>query len=152
MPPPDTPSRACPLLAVSSSAWPRSGYCRCRDLPRLLPLWPNDSWLENDVPENGLPRSQQPAKTSGCNGSAPQRLLGRLRRALRAERQRGIAGHWTYDLSRHAQLRNALDCEEALACRPAAETTGLMTCDMPEGRMPANCPTAHVRLKQIRNA
>jgi hypothetical protein len=27
-----------------------------------------------------------------------------LRRALRAERRRGIAGHWTYDLARHVEL------------------------------------------------
>ena len=32
------------------------------------------------------------------------RLLAVLRRALRAERNRGLTGHWTYDLSRHAQL------------------------------------------------
>jgi hypothetical protein len=33
-----------------------------------------------------------------------RRILAKLRRALRAERRRGIAGHWTYDLARHAEL------------------------------------------------
>jgi hypothetical protein len=33
-----------------------------------------------------------------------ERLLRRLRSALRAERRRGICGHWTYDLARHAEL------------------------------------------------
>jgi hypothetical protein len=31
-------------------------------------------------------------------------IIGKLRQALRAERRRGIAGHWTYDLARHAEL------------------------------------------------
>ena len=31
-------------------------------------------------------------------------MLAKLRRALRAERRRGVAGHWTYDLARHVEL------------------------------------------------
>lgn len=54
-------------------------------LPRLIALWPNE-----------VTDSRTPA---GMN-----RLLGRLRKALRAERQRGLAGHWSYDLARHAEL------------------------------------------------
>ncbi|CAN1725104.1 protein of unknown function [Hyphomicrobium sp. 1Nfss2.1] len=34
-----------------------------------------------------------------------------MRRALRLERQRGIAGHWAYDLARHAALLNAYRAE-----------------------------------------
>jgi hypothetical protein len=30
---------------------------------------------------------------------------------LRVERQRGIAGHWTYDLARHARLLRAYRAE-----------------------------------------
>lgn len=41
------------------------------------------------------------------------RLLGRLRRALRLERQRGIAGHWSYDLARHRRLLAAYRAEAA---------------------------------------
>jgi hypothetical protein len=39
------------------------------------------------------------------------RLLARLRRALRAERQKGIGGHWSYDLTRRAQLLRAYRAE-----------------------------------------
>jgi hypothetical protein len=39
------------------------------------------------------------------------RLPARMRRALRVERQRGIAGHWTYDLARHARLLRAYRAE-----------------------------------------
>jgi hypothetical protein len=36
--------------------------------------------------------------------AARESLLRRLRSALRAERRRGICGHWTYDLARHVEL------------------------------------------------
>jgi hypothetical protein len=44
-----------------------------------------------------------------------RRIIARLRRALREERRRGIAGHWTYDLARHAALHRALQAEMAIA-------------------------------------
>lgn len=72
-----------------------SGYERARDLPKLLPLW---EW------ELATPSEAEHA-----------RLLARLRRALRAERRRGLSGHWTYDLARHAQLLRAYRAEVA-AC------------------------------------
>jgi hypothetical protein len=50
----------------------------------VLPLWPHE--LDDDTPQ----------------GRA--RVLGKLGRLLRAERRRGLAGHWTYDLARHAEL------------------------------------------------
>jgi hypothetical protein len=53
-------------------------------LPRVLPLWPHE--VEDESPEGR------------------RRILAKLRRALRAERRRGIAGHWTYDLARHVEL------------------------------------------------
>jgi hypothetical protein len=42
---------------------------------------------------------------------AARALVARLARALRAERQRGRAGHWSYDLNRHIALAQALDAE-----------------------------------------
>lgn len=36
-----------------------------------------------------------------------QRILAKLRRALRAERRRALAGHWSYDLNRHLGLLSA---------------------------------------------
>jgi len=68
-----------------------AGYDRVRDLPRLLPLW---DW-----------------EIETLNEADHARLLARLRRALRAERQRGLGGHWTYDLARHAQLLRAYRAE-----------------------------------------
>lgn len=64
---------------------------RKRDLGRLLPLWPSE--------------------LDDTNLAGRLRLLSRLRAALRAERQRGIAGHWSYDLARHRALLNAYRAE-----------------------------------------
>jgi hypothetical protein len=66
-------------------------YDRKRDLPRLLPLWPSE--------------------LDAMDLAAHARLMARMRRALRAERQRGIGGHWAYDLARHAALLRAYRAE-----------------------------------------
>lgn len=44
------------------------------------------------------------------NASAGQRaaISARLARAVRRERQKGLAGHWSYDLNRHIALAQAL--------------------------------------------
>lgn len=76
----------------ASAGWP-SRYRRAVDLPKLIPLWPHEI------------ADRSPA--------GRQRLLMRLRAALRAERQRGLAGHWTYDLARHTQLLAAYRAEVA---------------------------------------
>jgi hypothetical protein len=73
-------------IALKRQAAP-APYSRDRDLPALLPLWPHEMQI------------------ASLAGHA--RLLARMRRALRAERQRGIAGHWTYDLARHSRLLGA---------------------------------------------
>lgn len=57
------------------------------DISKLVALWP---W------------EREPAGRDGM-----MRLLARLRRAARDERRRGLAGHWSYDLARHAQLVSA---------------------------------------------
>jgi hypothetical protein len=78
-------------------------YDRRSELPRALPLTPQE--LEDESP------------------SGRRRVLARLRAALRAERRRGIAGHWTYDLARHAELLRVYRQELALAapgCRAGA--------------------------------
>lgn len=66
-------------------------YDRNRDLPRLVALWP--------------------AEIADTSEVGRLRLLARLRAALRRERQRGIGGHWCYDLARHAQLLAAYKAE-----------------------------------------
>ena len=75
-------------------AW--TSYQRGRDLPRLLPLMRS---------ERETPTAEQHV-----------RLIGLIRRALRRERCRGVAGHWTYDLARHAALLAAYRAERAAVC------------------------------------
>src|SRR5690349_14168009 len=70
-----------------------SRYVRSRDLPRILPLWPNEI-AANNLNDHLL-------------------LLARLRHALRCERQRGLGGHWAYDLARHVHLLRAYRAETA---------------------------------------
>jgi Family of unknown function (DUF6477) len=62
----------------------KQNYCRSRDLPKLTGLWPRE------LDDLSLP--------------GRRKLVSKLEGALRAERRRGLAGHWTYDLSRHIQL------------------------------------------------
>lgn len=69
-------------------------YSRARDLPCLLPLWPRE--LADFTPGGTL------------------RILSKLRRALRAERRRARAGHWSYELNRHIALLAAYKGEAAL--------------------------------------
>lgn len=59
-------------------------YDRRTELPRILPLWPHE--VDDETPEGR------------------RKIVCKLRRALRAERRRGVSGHWTYDLARHAEL------------------------------------------------
>lgn len=69
----------------------RPPYDRTRDLPALIPVWPSE------VIE-----------------TASATIVARLRRALVQERQRGLGGHWSYDLARHARLLAAYRMEVAL--------------------------------------
>lgn len=64
---------------------------RRKRLASLVPLWPRDL---DDTSRQGRVR-----------------LIALLERALRAERRRGLAGHWTYDLARHMQLLEAYRAE-----------------------------------------
>jgi hypothetical protein len=83
-------------------------YERKPDLPKLIPLWPSEvedtSWV------------------------GTLRIPEALRRALRSERRRGIAGHWNYDLTRHLGLLSAYKGELG-AClirrRQSKRSTGL---------------------------
>ncbi|MEJ0012321.1 MAG: DUF6477 family protein [Bauldia sp.] len=72
-------------------------YDRARHLPRILPVGPDHI-----------------ADTSAAGRRA---IVRRLARALRAERNRGRAGHWTYDLNRHIALAQAYAAERAALAR-----------------------------------
>lgn len=43
-----------------------------------------------------------------------ERVLAKLEAHARAERRRGLAGHWTYDLARHNELVRIIGQERAL--------------------------------------
>jgi hypothetical protein len=64
-------------------------------------------------PERHLPRVLPGGETELADRSPEgrQRTVARLARALRAERVRGRAGHWTYDLNRHIALAQAYEHE-----------------------------------------
>ena len=81
-----------------------SHYERKRDLPTLIALWP---W-----------------EIETHDAAAQRRLVTNIRRALRIERQRGVAGHWAYDLTRHARLITAYRCEAALLTEAVTRRPG----------------------------
>ena len=89
----------------------QSRYDRSRDLPRLLPL------LATDIPA---------PDSAATSIEVQMRLVGYLKRALKAERLRGQHGHWSYDLGRHSALLGAYRSEEAdLRARQAVESGAL---------------------------
>lgn len=51
------------------------------------------------------------------------RLIARLERACRNERQRGIAGHWTYSKPRHEHMYRTLKIERAELAVLRAQST-----------------------------
>jgi hypothetical protein len=75
---------------------------RLRDLARLLPLWPHE--------------------IADASLAGQRRICRLLMKALRHERQRGVAGHWTYDVGRHAALVRALRPELARLARISARS------------------------------
>lgn len=66
-------------------------YRRERMLPRLLPLGPE--------------------AIADTSPAGRRRVVALLARALRGERQRGRAGHWSYSLDRHIGLAQAMAAE-----------------------------------------
>lgn len=71
-----------PMVEAGAAA-----YLRVRDLPKLLALWPHEL-VDQSLEGRTL-------------------ILNKLRRALRAERRLGLAGHWSYHLNRHLGLLSA---------------------------------------------
>lgn len=66
-------------------------YDRARDLPALI--------------------RHDPCQEAADTAEGIEAILGRLERALRAERNKARSGHWTYDLNRHIALRQAYQAE-----------------------------------------
>jgi hypothetical protein len=76
-------------------------YDRGRILPRVLPIGPDE--------------------LAGAEPETTRRIVLKLARALRTERARGRAGHWTYDLNRHIGLMQALKAEQERLAAAARE-------------------------------
>jgi hypothetical protein len=83
-------ARSAARAVVSAGA---ERYRRGAMLPRLIPVGPEA--IADDT------------------AAGRRRILGLLARALRAERSRGRAGHWTYSLDRHVGLLQAFRAERA---------------------------------------
>ncbi len=66
---------------------PSEQRARARALVTLIPLWTEEL---NDTSNAGR-----------------LKILSKLRRALRVERQHGARGHWSYDLARHKAMLDA---------------------------------------------
>lgn len=93
--------RSAPASAsAATSSVSKAAYVRSRDLPKLIGMWP--------------------AEIADISKAGRERLIAKLKRALRAERQRGLAGHWSYDLARHSQLLEAYRLEVAGTARCSA--------------------------------
>ncbi|MBV8849346.1 MAG: hypothetical protein JOZ16_07145 [Methylobacteriaceae bacterium] len=70
-------------------------------LPRVLPVGPDE--------------------IAGAEPETTRRIVLKLARALRIERARGRAGHWTYDLNRHIGLMQAMKAEQERLAQCARE-------------------------------
>ena len=88
--------RGAPCTSVKPNSLSPRAYDRCTELARVLPLWPHE--LADESP------------------------IGRLR----DERRRGIAGHWTYDLARHAELLRIYRIEFSSLTAPNEEGLALL--------------------------
>jgi hypothetical protein len=93
-------------------------YVRDRDLPGLIALWPQE--LADQSQKGSL------------------LILSKLRRALRGERRRAYAGHWSYDLNRHLGLMSAYRGELARLNRTVRAGVAQPT---PEAGKPRNAVT-----------
>lgn len=80
---------------------PRPGRDRVRDLDRATKEGGILSWIGTRE------------RLISTDAADRRVLILHLEKICRAERQRGLIGHWTYDLSRHDQIRKLLAVETA---------------------------------------
>lgn len=91
---------------------------RTEELARLLPVWPAEL---QDVSLEGR-----------------RHIVARLAKALREERRRGQAGHWAYDLARHAQLHAVWLAERATLRQMECASAGLQKPKSPRENGPSS--------------
>lgn len=107
--------RAAKAVAATIRAGAES-YAREAVLPRLVPVGPSE--IGDETPAGRLA------------------VIRRLAKALRGERVRGLAGHWTYSLNRHIGLVQALVAERAAlgqAIRSARYNNARRSACQPDG-------------------
>ena len=102
----DTNARATPRRRgrgrIRATATPPHRIDRRTRLARALQVWPHE--LEDTA-------------------EARLKIVHKLHRTLRSERRRGLAGHWTYDLARHAELLRLY--REEVASLPARDRAAM---------------------------
>ena len=86
-----------------TKAQPGNGDGRRQGRPRIRCLRPLGPALERRAALSRV-LALWPQELDDLSAAGHQSIVGKLKRALRAERRRGIAGHWTYDLARHVEL------------------------------------------------
>jgi len=74
-------------------------YSRKHDLINLLALWP--------------------VEMEDTSLIGTEKIIKKIKSALRAERNRGQCGHWSYNLNRHVGLKKALKGEQETLKRRA---------------------------------
>jgi hypothetical protein len=113
---------------------PPNGADREREIARLVGLWPSEI---ADVSVEGRAR-----------------LVKKLEQVLKAERRRGRAGHWTYDLARHAALVRILRHERSalvtLRNMRAALKRGMPSKENAPAERPARCISQPCSVSQTR--
>jgi hypothetical protein len=92
---------------------PEDHRAEFEELTHLLPLWPHE------LADTSL--------------TGRQRIVAVIERALRAERRRGQAGHWAYDLARHASLYRVWQREHAALAHHHRQARAPNTNGPPEG-------------------
>jgi len=101
---------------------------RTRSLLKLIPLWPGE--------------------IVAADAASAHKVVATLERALRAERRRGRAGHWSYDMNRHVALARALREERGRLAELRRATTARAGRDVQSngGKMETKALTAAIAL------
>lgn len=112
----------------------------CHSIPAIVGPWRGQLRAWHAPPAShralkscpGMPERAYDAASAAVDGSGATRItslfddvapicqaqaIARLRRALRRERQLGLAGHFAYDFARHAELRRRLDAVTSASTR-----------------------------------
>lgn len=121
-----TTTRTSPRYAAATL---RDDHVRRTELVRFLPLWP--------------------AERADLSAEGRGRVIGLLAKALRHERRRGAAGHWAYDLARHAALLGIYKAEvraqrEQAMAAGGSGTNGEDHGFVPRGGLPPSFVRPHI--------